>query len=124
MDVQVLLPIIRQLHARIRDAVVDACERAALEDMARVVSESEAESDTIYAVDRVSEELLVEFFEQEVAPAMPLILIAEGLAGGQVVLPRGAPEPEALRRCPRAPVPGPRRVDRATGERAGPSRGG
>jgi len=108
LDVEALLPPIRQLHARIRDAVVEACERAALEEMARVVSENEAESDTIYAVDRVSEELLVGFFEREVAPLAPLVLIAEGLPGGQVVLPRGTPESEAAWRVIADPVDGTR----------------
>ena len=53
----------------------------------------EAEGDTIYAVDRVSEDVLLDFFRQEVASQTPIVLIAEGLPGGQVVLPEGiAPE--------------------------------
>ncbi len=105
-DIRVLLSLIRRLHARIRDAVVEACERAALEDMARVVHE--AESDTIYAVDRVSEEVLVGFFAREVAPLAPLILIAEGLPGGQVVLPEGIREAAAVWRIIVDPIDGTR----------------
>ncbi|MBU1878064.1 MAG: inositol monophosphatase [Chloroflexi bacterium] len=107
-DIPALLPPIRRLHALIRDAVVDACERTAMEDMARVTSDSEAESDTIYAVDRVSEELLVGFFEREVAPLAPLVLIAEGLPGGQVVLPPGTSESEAAWRVIMDPIDGTR----------------
>jgi hypothetical protein len=49
---------------------VAACERATSSDLARVVSEQEG--DTIFAIDRVSEELLIDFFEREVAPLAPL----------------------------------------------------
>jgi fructose-1,6-bisphosphatase/inositol monophosphatase family enzyme len=105
-DLHALLEPIRELHERIRDAVVQACEAAALEEMASVDHESEA--DTIYAVDRVSEEVLVDFFEQEVAPTMPHVLIAEGLAGGQIVLPRGSDEAAAVCRIIVDPIDGTR----------------
>ena len=105
-DVRELLDPIRRLHEQIRDAVVLACERAALEDLAGIAREEEG--DTIYAIDRVSEELLIEFFEREVAPATPLVLIAEGLPGGQVVLPRGSSESEAVWRIIVDPIDGTR----------------
>ena len=107
-DVDALLAPIKYLHERIRKAVVEACENAASEELARVVKEEEG--DTIFAVDRVSEELLVEFFEHEVAPAAPLVLIAEGLEGGQVMLPRGLPESEAVWRIIVDPIDGTRCV--------------
>ena len=72
-----LLSLIKKLHEIIRDGVVDACERSATETLAAV--DREQEGDTIYAVDRISEELLVEFFEREIAALAPLVLIAEGL---------------------------------------------
>jgi len=92
-DVRKLLEPIRYLHERIRASVVSACERATSDELAKVVKEEEG--DTIFAVDRVSEELLVDFFEREVAPTAPLVLIAEGLDVGQITLPRGT----AGRRC-------------------------
>jgi hypothetical protein len=61
-----LLPLLRKLHEIIRDGVVDACERSATETLAAVAREQEG--DMIYAVDRVGEDLLVEFFEREIAP--------------------------------------------------------
>ncbi len=103
---ELLLPI-RALHDRIRDAVVRASEEAALADLARVAGE-EAEGDTIYAVDRVSEEVLVEFFEREVAPQAPLVLIAEGLPGGHVTLPRGTSDSRARFRVIVDPIDGTR----------------
>ena len=57
-----LLSPIRLLHEKIRAAVVDATERASLEAMSEIAEEEEG--DTIYAVDKVSEEVLIEFFEK------------------------------------------------------------
>ena len=105
-DVHALLAPIRQLHERISAAVVEACEGAAVDELAQVVKEEEG--DTIFAVDRVSEELLVEVFEREVAPTAPLVLIAEGLEGGQIMLPRGLPEAEAVWRIIVDPIDGTR----------------
>ena len=93
-DPRSLLEPLRRLHVQIRLAVVEACERSAVESLAAVAREEEG--DTIYAVDRVSEELLVEFFEREVAHATPLVLVGEGLPDGKVVLPHGTPEEAAV----------------------------
>ena len=101
-----LLQIIKGLHEQIRDAVVDACERTAVEHLAGVAKEEEG--DTIYAVDRVSEELLIEFFEREIAPQTPVVLIAEGLEHGSVVLPRGTRAEDAEWRIIVDPIDGTR----------------
>ena len=105
-DPRSLLEPLRRLHELIRAAVVEACERSAVEVLSAVAREEEG--DTIYAVDRVSEELLVEFFEREIAPATPLVLVAEGLEGGEVVLPRGRPEADAVFRVICDPIDGTR----------------
>jgi hypothetical protein len=105
-DVRSLLEPIRRLHEVIREAVVEACERTAAEDLARIAQD--AEGDTIYAVDRVSEALLIEFFEREVAATAPIVLIAEGLPGGRVVLPRGRSEADAVWRIIVDPIDGTR----------------
>lgn len=102
-----LLALIRELHAQIRDAVVLACERSALDEMAGVVDDDDA-GDTIYAVDRVSEELLIGFFAQRVAPEWPLVLVAEGLHGGAVTLPAGLPAEQAVIRVIVDPIDGTR----------------
>jgi hypothetical protein len=86
--------------------VIEACEQATLEQLSQVAHE--AESDTIYAVDQVSEALFIDFFEHEVAPLSPLVLIAEGLPGGQVILPRGTSETEAVWRVIVDPIDGTR----------------
>ena len=85
-DVADLLGPIRRIHERVRDAVVAECEQAQLEQLAEV-SDDESEGDTIYAVDRVSEDLLVELFEHEVASLAPLVLVAEGIEAVGCCLP-------------------------------------
>ena len=102
---QFLLPL-RSIHSRIRDVVVGATERAGAQDLSRVVADEEG--DTIYAVDRVSEELLITLFEQEIASHTPIVLIAEGLPGGQIVLPRGTPPDSAEWRFIADPIDGTR----------------
>lgn len=101
-----LLTPIRTLHEQIRDAVVTACEAASIDDMARIAQE--AEGDTIYAVDRISEALLIDFFSREIAGSTPIVLIAEGLEGGQITLPASAPASEAKWRVIVDPIDGTR----------------
>ncbi|MEM8857471.1 MAG: inositol monophosphatase [Chloroflexota bacterium] len=98
-------PIIR-LHNKIRDAVVEACETVALEELSTIAHDDQG--DTIYAVDRVSEELLVEYFEQEIAKFTPIILIAEGLDENGIVLPRNTPRELAKWRIIVDPIDGTR----------------
>jgi fructose-1,6-bisphosphatase/inositol monophosphatase family enzyme len=101
-----LLEPIKRLHAIIRQNVVDATEHAALESLATVVKEEEG--DTIYAVDKISEELLLSFFAEEIAKRDPVILIAEGLTGGKVTLPIGARDEDARWRVIVDPIDGTR----------------
>lgn len=101
-----LLPVLLQLHAAIRQAVVAACENATLEEMAGIAREEAG--DTIYAIDRISEEMLVAFFSQEVAVHTPIILIAEGLESGKLVLPAGTAEAAARWRIIVDPIDGTR----------------
>src|SRR5690242_10001811 len=94
-DLEEMLACVRRIHERVRDAVIAECERVDVEQLS-AVSDDESEGDTIYAVDRVSEELLVELFESEIAKSAPLLLIAEGIESGRVMLPRGAIEADAV----------------------------
>ena len=101
-----LLKPIQQLHNRIRDAVVHACETAALEELSVVAHDDEG--DTIYAIDKVSEELLIAYLDTHIAQEAPLILIAEGVENGEVVLPRGTPAEDAVWRIIFDPIDGTR----------------
>jgi fructose-1,6-bisphosphatase/inositol monophosphatase family enzyme len=105
-DIQKLLGPVRKLHEKIRATVIEACERATLGEMTKVVSEQEG--DTIFAIDRVSEEVLIEFVEHEVAPIAPVLLVAEGLEDGEIVLPRGTAESDVVWRIIVDPIDGTR----------------
>ncbi|MFN2302943.1 MAG: inositol monophosphatase [Anaerolineales bacterium] len=94
------------LHNEIRESVVATCERASLESVSSIVKEEEG--DTIYAIDRISENLILEFIDREIATRQPVILIAEGLDGGSVVLPADFDEPHAVLRIIVDPIDGTR----------------
>ena len=105
-DWETLLPLLKKLHEVIRDGVVAACEQSATETLSAVAREQEG--DTIYAVDRVGEDLLVDFVEREIGSLVSLVLIAEGLPQGKIVLPRDSVESEAMLRVIVDPIDGTR----------------
>ena len=107
-ELENLLENIRLLHELIRDAVVRACEHMAIADLAEIAKEEEG--DTIYAVDRVSEELIVEYFSETIAKETPVVIIGEGLETGKVVLPAGAMEADARWRIIIDPIDGTRGI--------------
>ncbi|MGC9348009.1 MAG: inositol monophosphatase [Anaerolineae bacterium] len=111
-DIRTLIPRILDLQAQMRDAVLSTAEKAVadglgVDELSRVAHDDVG--DTIYAIDRISEEALIDAFEREIAPLAPVVLIAEGLQdGGQVVLPRGTAEMQAAWRVIVDPIDGTR----------------
>jgi len=105
-DITKLFNPIRQLHETIRDSVIDACENASLEQMSEIAYE--AEDDTIYAIDKISEEILVDFFNKHISPQAPIVLIAEGLERGKLILPLGTREDDCVWRIIIDPIDGTR----------------
>lgn len=101
-----LLEHILRLHESIRDAVVNACEQRSSEQISQV--SRDLEGDTVYAIDTVGEEIMLEYLEKNVAPQTGLILISEGLPEDRIVLPRGASEEDALWRMIVDPIDGTR----------------
>src|SRR5947208_17162077 len=94
--VSTLLPLLerlRRLHEIIRQTVVEACERMSMESMAAIAREEEG--DTTYAIDYLTEELLIDFFGREMA-ATPIVLIAEVLPAGKLGLPLGTAGAKAI----------------------------
>ena len=86
-DVDRLLARIRGIHEAIRDRVVASCETRPGEELAAVVGDDAG--DTLFAIDRVSEEVLLAEFEL-LARDWPMLLVAEGLGqDGRRVLPQG-----------------------------------
>jgi fructose-1,6-bisphosphatase/inositol monophosphatase family enzyme len=108
-DLKDLLNPIRRLHEQIRDSLIAAAESTSPDELAQIAKEEAG--DTIYAVDKISEEVLLEFFAHEVASHTPVILIAEGLGEtGQMVLPAGIFEKEARWRIIVDPIDGTRGI--------------
>ena len=68
---------IRTLHEIIRDELVSACENTAQEQLIKV--DQDGKEDTIFAIDRISEKRIIEYFENEIGSITPVILIAEGI---------------------------------------------
>jgi hypothetical protein len=69
---------------------------------------ADGDGDTIFAIDRISEEIVIDQFERDVASIVPIVLIAEGIAGGKIILPTGAKESEAVWRIIVDPIDGTR----------------
>lgn len=85
---------IRALHRQIREGVRAACENQALESLSRVAEDGEG--DTLYAIDKVSEDLLVQGLARDAEQHGGIVLVAEGLPRGGVTLPEGR-EPAGCR---------------------------
>ena len=90
----------------VRETVVAACESASVDQLSEIVADGEG--DTIFSIDRVSEETVIDFFETEIASKVPIVLIAEGIEQGKVVLPRTADESAAVWRIIIDPIDGTR----------------
>ena len=99
-----LAPLLR-LHEAIRDGVVNACAAQSQEALSAVAADDEG--DTIYAIDRVSEDLIVEGL-LPLAEEQPLCLIMEGLPGGLRTLPDGVAEADCVWRIIADPIDGTR----------------
>jgi fructose-1,6-bisphosphatase/inositol monophosphatase family enzyme len=94
-----------RIEAAIRDSVVEACERQAMAELTRPDGD---EGDTIYAIDRVGEQALVAAVEREIGALGPVVLVAEGFAGGSATLPPDARRADARWRLIVDPIDGTR----------------
>jgi fructose-1,6-bisphosphatase/inositol monophosphatase family enzyme len=89
-----LLAFIKRVHQHIRDSVVAACEATAIEQLATITGHEGG--DTIFAIDRISEDVLLAQFA-ELGQLIPFRLVAEGLGeSGVHDFPIGV-SPESLR---------------------------
>lgn len=104
-DPSELIGPLRRIHEDIRQAVVAATECVQPDELAGVSREEEG--DTIYAIDAVSEERLLQLFH-ELSREHSFVLVGEGLRGGKMVLPGGTPEEAATWRVIVDPIDGSR----------------
>ena len=97
---------IRRIQAKIRDRVIERVEATEIEALSSIAAETAG--DTIYAVDRVSEEALVELFAKSLGEDTSLVLIAEGLEEEGRVFPAGTDPEKAIYRVIVDPIDGTR----------------
>ena len=104
---------ITELLLDIGDAVCDHVYRSLqtqqLEQLSAIVED--AEEDTIYAIDKEVEEIIVPLLEQLAESLGGICLIAEGMGeDGKVLLPKGLEESEAALRIIMDPIDGTRGI--------------
>src|SRR5574338_1597030 len=104
-DARRLLSAILALHDRIRAAILDAFATQHRDVLAGVAHDDEG--DSIYAVDRVSEAVLVDGLA-EIARDEPLCLVAEGLPPEGLTLPLGTSDEDCRWRVLVDPIDGTR----------------
>jgi hypothetical protein len=97
---------LRKLHDWIRGLIVAACEERGADELARAAHTGAG--DVIYAIDRISETAIIEWFEREIAASEPIILIGEGLPDGRITLPNGTRDADARWRIIVDPIDGTR----------------
>ncbi len=109
LAIEQLLPALRRLHDRIRRRVYEATQTSSSEQLSQIVSDDvDTDGDVVFAIDRVSEDELIRFVTEEIASLEPIVLVAEGLSGGQVILPIGASEKDCRWRMIVDPIDGTR----------------
>jgi fructose-1,6-bisphosphatase/inositol monophosphatase family enzyme len=86
-DVYALRSLLQSLQREIRDAVLAACSAESEAELSSVADDGPG--DTIYRIDKVSESVLVERLGAAAAALGGIMLVAEGVEGGSLTLPRG-----------------------------------
>jgi hypothetical protein len=95
------------LQVHLRDAIV-ASRRQHARNFARVAGVTAA--DTIYFIDRLSEEAILAWFDEHWPGTLPVELVMEGLEGEPVTFPRGTPVARTQWKCILDPIDGTRGV--------------
>lgn len=106
LEAEEIVRRIQKIHSEIRHMVVSHIREQDVESLSSIAAETEG--DTIYAVDRVSEEGLLELFEREFANDTSLVLIGEGLPEEGAVIPSHVSAQDALYRVIVDPIDGTR----------------
>ena len=95
------------MQEEIRQHVIRARGEAALEDLSQV--ETVTEADTVYHIDRISEEAILSWFEANWPAELSTVLVMEGLPDeNRMVFPRATPAEQARFICIVDPIDGTR----------------
>lgn len=101
-----LIEPIKRLHQRLRSLLTAACEQNSSEYLASVADDGDG--DTIFAIDKIGEELLVEELAEIALECGGIVLVAEGVAEGKLMLPHGYSENRCRYRVIVDPIDGTR----------------
>lgn len=82
-DLEILRHELPRLGLLLCESVRDVMREKTVEQLSGVARE--ARDDTIYCIDADTEDVVVDFFEREIGPRLPCVLVAEGLAEGGMV---------------------------------------
>ena len=101
---------VRRLLCRLQDSIRAAVRTAQLLGIKRMVRVAAVTSaDTIYVIDKVSEQAVLAWFAKNWPPRWPVELVMEGLEKhGAVTFPRGTPVAQTLFKCILDPIDGTR----------------
>jgi fructose-1,6-bisphosphatase/inositol monophosphatase family enzyme len=105
-DTEELLALLREVHRRVCDAVLRACESSSFEELCGEAIA--AAGDTVYAIDHIAEHELLAAMNELIASREPIVLIVEGVGDGTVTLPHGADNTAARWRIIVDPIDGTR----------------
>jgi fructose-1,6-bisphosphatase/inositol monophosphatase family enzyme len=106
-EVEALLPVIRGVHEALRETILQQCEQQSVEALSEVARDEAG--DTIFQLDRLSEDRLIEQFER-LARDHALVLVFEGQQGEPITLPRDTPTSAADWRVLVDPIDGTREL--------------
>ncbi|HEX8834703.1 MAG TPA: hypothetical protein VF719_10905 [Abditibacteriaceae bacterium] len=97
------------LQDHIRDAIIAARDTAAADSFSNIAAVTEA--DTIYEIDKISEDAIFEWFEAHWPTDSPVELVMEGIEEGDAVtFPRGTPVESTQWKCILDPIDGTRNI--------------
>ncbi len=87
MDANEILKRLATLHLELANEIASEAGRCSSSELSAVAFDGEG--DTIYFLDRIGEDRLIDALS-DLAAKEPILLVAEGISGGELVLPRGA----------------------------------
>jgi fructose-1,6-bisphosphatase/inositol monophosphatase family enzyme len=108
-NLEALRLLLCDLQNSIRDALIVARSTQAAAGFAEIADVTEA--DTIYAIDKVSEETILQWFESNWPVAQPVEIVMEGIEEGEnVIFPCGISIADTVWKCILDPIDGTRGI--------------
>ena len=103
-----LLQPLLELHRKLRSVIVQACASQSTDALSTVAEDGEG--DTLFAIDKVSEQVLLAEMGSIAQHYGGIVLIAEGIEGGLVNLPLGQTDEQCRFRVIMDPIDGTREL--------------